>query len=96
MGRKHEFFRSYHRKRLERASYPSMGNGGPYKGIEVKNVPPEIMLACSGESGIDGAMYQALHSTIDYDGLWDIIEMRQVADSHKAAFNANQRLGMQS
>lgn len=49
----------------------------------------EIMLACSGESGIDASMYEALCTRIDIDGLFDILEMRKSANSYKSAAQAN-------
>ena len=93
MGGIAQFFRVVRRKPLANCSIPSTGGGGPYKGIGTENVPHEILLACSGESGIDAQMYAALHSTIDIDGLYDIIEMRQVADSWKRAAVANLEFG---
>ena len=42
------------------------------------NVPWEIYLACSNGETIDVATYVALHSTVDLDGLYDLLEMQQV------------------
>lgn len=89
MGGLDQFFRLYRRKQLGRVNLPAQASGGVYKGLECENVPHEIMLACSSENGVDAQMYIALHTTIDIDGLYDIIEMRTVADSWKRAAQAN-------
>ena len=90
MGRIRPFFRLYRRKRLDRVSFPQAA-GGPHKGIECANVPHELFVACTGEQGFDVVMYQALHTSIDAEGLFDILEMRQVADTWKAAAIANMK-----
>ncbi len=44
-----------------------------------------MFLACSTKEGIDAATYVLLDTTIDLDGLYDLLEMRSVADSWSAA-----------
>lgn len=53
-------------------------------------MPYEIFLACSGKEGIDAATYVLLDTQIDLDGLYDLLEMKKVADSWVAAQQWNQ------
>ena len=69
-------------------TYPKEA-GGDYTGIQVANVPNEIYLACTSTGEFCMRTYEALHTTIDYDGLWDLIEIKQVQDSWKKAARAN-------
>lgn len=66
------------------------GFDGPHRGIETQNIPWEIYVACSNGESIDAATYVALHTTIDLDGLYDLLELAQVHASwaHAAYLNA--------
>ena len=50
-------------------------------------------MACSNGETISSETYQALHTTIDLDGLYDILEMKDVLSSWKNAemFNNDER-----
>jgi len=65
--------------------------GGPHEGIAPVNMPWEIYLACSDGERINTDTYEALHETIDLDGLYDLLEMRDVLSSWKHAqmFNSD-------
>lgn len=89
MGARSEFFRYVRRKPLDLGLIPAEGDGGPYEGGQVTNMPRDLFLACSGPNGIDADIYLMAHTTLDINGLWDIIEMRQVAGSHARAAAAN-------
>ena len=52
-------------------------------------MPWEIYLACNTGEVIGVATYRALHTTIDLDGLHDILEMKDVLSSWKAATQRN-------
>lgn len=80
------------RKPLE--AYASSDAGGVQHraGIEPANVPWEIYVACSNGDSIDGAMYQALHTTIDLAGLYDVLEMKEVHESWRDALKYNAQL----
>jgi hypothetical protein len=56
-------------------------------------VHPQIAAACTDRSGINVTTYQALHTTIDLDGLLDLLELRSVRDSwqHAARLDADDR-----
>ena len=49
-------------------------------------------MACSDGKRIDMETYQALHTTIDLDGLYDILEMKDVLQSwiHAELFNSEE------
>jgi len=49
------------------------------------------MLACSAGDSIDAATYVALHTTIDLDGLFDLLELDDVHQSWQHAALANSR-----
>lgn len=70
-----------------------MGAGGAHKGIKPVNVPWEIFLACSNGDSMDVSTYAALHTTIDLDGLYDLLEMQEVSASWKHAAHANAMAG---
>lgn len=56
-------------------------------------MPREIYIACAGADGINAATYVKLHTTIDLDGLYDLLEMQQVHATWEAAaqLNAHER-----
>ena len=77
-------------------SWPRAAAGaGRHKGIQPPNVAWEIFVACSNGDGINAATFQALHTSIDLDGLYDLIEMADAADSWKnaAMMNVNESRG---
>lgn len=59
--------------------------GGSQRGVAPANMPWEIYLACSDGKRIDMRTYEALHSTIDLDGLYDLLEMKDVLSSWQTA-----------
>ena len=71
MGRACKFHRPLTRKASP--SWPrSATGGGRHKEIQPPNVPWEIFLACSNGDGVDVRTFQALHTSIDLDGLYDL------------------------
>ena len=68
-----------------------MGASGAHKGIDPVNFPREVYLACANGESIDVSTYEALHTTVDLDGLYDLLELREVHQSWKHAANANAR-----
>jgi hypothetical protein len=90
VGGPSKFFRPLTRKPLT-AWTRFAGAGGPHKGIQPANVPWEIQLACSSGESIDVATYVRLHTDIDLDGLYDLLEMQEVHQSWKHAATANVR-----
>ena len=67
------------------------GASGAHKGVEPANMPREIYLACANGDSIDVATYEAIHTTLDLDGLYDLLELKEVHQSWKAAAHANAR-----
>jgi hypothetical protein len=65
------------RRPLERGAAHA-GASGSHHGIETANVPWEIYVASSNGDSIDVSTYVALHTTIDLDGLYDLLEMAEV------------------
>lgn len=49
------------------------------------NMPVEIYIACTVSGEPCARTYEQLHTTIDYDGLLDLLEMKNVHDSWKDA-----------
>lgn len=91
MGGEGRFRRALTRAPLE--SDPWSRARGPHKGIQPANVPWEIYAACSDGENINVATYIALHTTIDLDGLYDILEMQAVHASWCAAAYRNAKDG---
>ena len=88
----------FHRPLTRKASpsWPrTTTGGGRHKGIQPPNVPWEIFLACSNGDGVDVRTFQALHTSIDLDGLYDLLEMVDAAESwkHAAIMNMNEARG---
>jgi len=77
------------RRPLTRAAVPEYRRhtraGGSHQGIESPNVHPLLAAACTEKNGINVTTYQALHTTIDYDGLLDLLELRAVRESWQHA-----------
>lgn len=48
-----------------------------------------MYVACTGKDGIDANTYMLLRTSIDLDGLHDLLEMRQVSASWDAAMRRN-------
>jgi len=74
--------------------HPYTRASGPRQGIGPRNVDWRLYRACdTGQGGVDVAAYQALHTTIDLEGLFDLIEMRDCMDSwaHAEMHNADHR-----
>lgn len=89
MGRACGFRRSLIRQPLK--SWSGLGASGPHRGIDTANVPWEIYVACSNGDAIDVSTFVALHTTIDLDGLYDLLEMAQVHSSWANAAMNNAR-----
>lgn len=70
---------------------PGAGGSHRHKGYIPANVDWLIYVACSNGESIDVGTYQALHTTIDLDGLYDIIEMKEVQSSWVKAAELNAR-----
>lgn len=64
--------------------------GGSQRGVAPANLCWEIHLACSDGKRIDMCTYEALHTTIDLDGLLDLLEMKDVLSSWQAAEMSNE------
>ena len=76
--------------RLPRNTWtPHPRAGGPHTGVAPANMPWEVYLACSDGETIDATTYQALHATIDLDGLYDLLELKDVLGSWKTAAQRN-------
>ncbi len=88
MGGACQFFRTLTRKPLPAWARFS-GASGPHRGIDAPNMPREIMLACVTGEGVDVDAYIALHTILDLDGLFDLIELGEVGQSWKHAGAAN-------
>jgi hypothetical protein len=59
--------------------------GGSHQGVAPANMAWEVYMACSDGERINTETYEALHTTIDLDGLYDILEMKDVLQSWKSA-----------
>jgi len=85
------FYRSLTRKPTK--SWSSSGASGPHKGILTENIPWELAVLCmDGDKGINIGMYLALHTTIDFDGMHDLLELRDVQLSWSEAAILNAKL----
>lgn len=74
---------------LTRAELRGSGAGGPHRGEAPPNLPWAVYLACAAGDTIDVATYVALHTEVDLDGLFDIIELRGVHNSWRRAAYLN-------
>lgn len=90
MGGPSQFFRTLTRKPIPAWTRFS-GASGAHKGIDPVNVPREVYLACSNGDAVDVGTYIALHTTIDLDGLYDLLELQEIHTSWKHAAGANAR-----
>jgi hypothetical protein len=54
-------------------------------------MPWEIYLACSDGESINFNTYHALHTDVDLDGLYDLLELQEVHESWRHARVANER-----
>lgn len=90
MGRHGEFRRPLTRKPIPAWTRYAAAGGG-HKGIRAPNVPWEIAVACTSGETVDVATYVRLHTEIDLDGLYDLLELQQMQDSWRHAAIANQR-----
>lgn len=84
MGREGVFHKPLIRVPLDKW-HPYEDAGGVHEGIQPKNVHPRIFKACQNGKYIDSVLYEQLHTTIDLDGLLDILEMKEVLSSWKSA-----------
>lgn len=80
------------RKPLEKWQ-PHERAGGPHNGTQVVNVHSTIARACFDGERINDDLYVKLHTEIDLDGLYDILEMQDVHRSwqHAELKNAHWR-----
>jgi hypothetical protein len=93
MDHRHKFYQALVRKPVD--SWLTIPDLGPHRGIQPVNVQQEIAAVCMTADGLDVAAYTALHTTIDYAGLHDLLELRNVQHSWNAAafHNAKQKQG---
>lgn len=64
---------------------PHPGAGGPHQGTQVVNVHPLIASVCFDGDKVNDNLYLDLHTVIDLDGLYDILELRDVLSGWKHA-----------
>lgn len=91
MGREGVFRKPWIRLPLDKW-HPYEDAGGVHHGIQPKNVHRYILKACLNGQQIDSVLYEQLHTTIDLDGLCDILEMKQVLTSWQHAEMKNLKL----
>lgn len=74
------------------------GGGGPHKGVMPANVSHDLWLACRTKHGICARTFEALHTTITYWGMWQLIELKEVEASwqNAALWNQDPTGGMRS
>ena len=90
MGRGSKFHKPLTRQALNK--WPRvLGAGGTYQGTKPANMAWELFLACSSGDGINANTYVQLHTIIDYDGLFDLIELNDVQQSWAQARALNMR-----
>lgn len=65
------------------------GASGPHEGIKTANLPWEVYLACAEDGRFNVDTYRHLHTTVDYAGLLDILEARQVQATWSTAAYVN-------
>lgn len=90
LGRVRVFYRALTRKPLPKRS--DVGASGPHKGLETQNIDWRVASLCFDGERLDVQMYLALHTRIDYDGLCDLEEIREVQVSWQNAFRMNAQL----
>lgn len=54
-------------------------------------MPYEIWLAVSCSDGVDAKMWEAIHTWMDTEGLFDVLELKEVSQSWHAAAQRNAR-----
>lgn len=69
--------------------HPYEDAGGVHKGTQPVNIHPMLFRACNDGKKIDSVLYEQLHTTIDLDGLFDLLEMQDVLSSWKHAERKN-------
>ncbi len=85
------------RRALTRAPLKRIGASKPkpgrHKGIYPANLHWQIFTALSNGDAIDVATYLALHTTIDLDGLYDLLEASECLQSwaHASYLNAREQ-----
>lgn len=72
---------------------PELDGKGEHKGILAKNLEPEIFLACFDGEKIDTELLYRLETTATLDYLYDVLELREVADSWRHAYYLNNPKG---
>lgn len=63
--------------------------GGRHAGVRPANIPVLIFRACYDGEKIDTALYIRLQTDMSLDEMYDILEMRDVADSWRHAHHLN-------
>ncbi len=94
MGGQGQFYAALTRKPLKEWT-PYEGASGTHKGIRATNIPSEIELLCTYGETFNAQLYLDLHTVIDLDGMYDLLELREVHNSWKSAAlrNAPQQQG---
>lgn len=75
--------------------HPFEDAGGVHSGTQPVNVHPLIFKACQDGKKVDSVLYEQLHTTLDLNGLYDILEMQDVLSSWKHAERRNHDFRLQ-
>ena len=89
MGRAGGFYKALTRKPLADYVHRETGASGSHRGIRPANMPWKIYAAVSGRDGIDWGLWVALQTTIDLDGLYDLLELKEVHATWEDAARRN-------
>lgn len=92
MGGEGVFRKSLKRKPLARWNVYERASG-PHNGVQPANLPMEVYIAVSDGDSVDVHLYKDLQTTISLDGLYDILEMKEVHESWKHAELLNRDQG---
>lgn len=65
------------------------GKAGTHAGVKPVNMPWAVFLACYDGERIDTNLYARLNRDVSLDEMYDILEMREVADSWRHAYHLN-------
>lgn len=88
MGGEGGFHKALTRKPLADYAYIE-GASGSHEGLKPANMPWKIYAVCSSRAGIDWGLWVALQTTIDLNGLYDLLELKAVHASWEDAARRN-------